>query len=72
LASPAEKYPKEKTPGPLDVTGTPLAGACAANRLAILIPCHRVIRSDGGLGGYRWGVAWKQALLARERAFIKG
>lgn len=49
-----------------------VAGACAANRLALLIPCHRVIRSDGSLGGYRWGMAWKQALLERERAFIEG
>ncbi len=43
-----------------------VAGACAANTLAVAIPCHRVVRSDGGLAGYRWGVARKQALLARE------
>jgi AraC family transcriptional regulator of adaptative response/methylated-DNA-[protein]-cysteine methyltransferase len=41
--------------------------ACAANRLAVVIPCHRVVRSDGQLGGYRWGVRWKKSLLERER-----
>jgi AraC family transcriptional regulator of adaptative response/methylated-DNA-[protein]-cysteine methyltransferase len=43
-----------------------VARACASNRIAVLIPCHRVVRGDGELGGYRWGIARKAALLARE------
>jgi AraC family transcriptional regulator of adaptative response/methylated-DNA-[protein]-cysteine methyltransferase len=43
-----------------------VAAACAANRLAVAVPCHRVIRGDGGLGGYRWGIERKQRLLDRE------
>lgn len=43
------------------------ATACAANRVAVLVPCHRVLRSDGGIGGYRWGIERKRALLASER-----
>ena len=45
-----------------------VARACAANVAAIVIPCHRVIRGDGDLGGYRWGLARKRALIDRERA----
>ncbi len=44
------------------------ASACAANRVAVLVPCHRVLRGDGSLGGYRWGPARKRALLDAERA----
>ena len=44
-----------------------LASACARNRIAVLIPCHRVIRGDGDLGGYRWGITRKRALIDAER-----
>ncbi len=44
-----------------------VAGACAANTLAVAVPCHRVVSSGGALGGYRWGVERKQTLLAREQ-----
>ena len=43
-----------------------VARACATNRVALAIPCHRVIRSDGSLAGYRWGLEVKRSLLARE------
>jgi len=43
-----------------------VAGACGANPIAIAVPCHRVLRSDGALSGYRWGVERKRMLLARE------
>ena len=45
-----------------------VAGACAANPVAVAIPCHRVVRSDGGLSGYRWGIERKRALIEREQA----
>jgi AraC family transcriptional regulator, regulatory protein of adaptative response / methylated-DNA-[protein]-cysteine methyltransferase len=56
-----------------DGIGTPravraAASACAANRIAVLVPCHRVLRADGGLGGYRWGLERKRVLIDQERA----
>ena len=45
-----------------------VARACAQNRLAVIVPCHRIVRGDGSLGGYRWGLPRKQALLDAERA----
>jgi AraC family transcriptional regulator, regulatory protein of adaptative response / methylated-DNA-[protein]-cysteine methyltransferase len=45
-----------------------VARACAQNRLAVIVPCHRIIRGDGSLGGYRWGLPLKDELLQRERA----
>lgn len=44
-----------------------VAGACASNPLAVVVPCHRILRSDGGLSGYRWGIDRKRQLLERER-----
>ena len=45
-----------------------VASACASNKVAVLVPCHRIIRSDGSLGGYRWGLPLKKKILQRERA----
>src|SRR5207245_1004226 len=49
-----------------------VARACATNRVAVVIPCHRVVRGDGSLGGYRWGMKRKQALLEAERGAAAG
>lgn len=48
------------------------ASACASNRIALLVPCHRVLRSDGSLGGYRWGLEMKRQLLDQERLAVAG
>jgi AraC family transcriptional regulator, regulatory protein of adaptative response / methylated-DNA-[protein]-cysteine methyltransferase len=45
-----------------------VAQACGANSLAVAIPCHRVVRADGGLSGYRWGIERKRTLLDREQS----
>jgi O-6-methylguanine DNA methyltransferase len=48
-----------------------VARACATNPVALVIPCHRVVREDKGPGGYRWGLERKRALLERERSLAK-
>ena len=48
-----------------------VASACASNRLAVAIPCHRVLRNDGSLSGYRWGVQRKRSLIEREAASVR-
>ncbi|WP_323961378.1 methylated-DNA--[protein]-cysteine S-methyltransferase [Arthrobacter sp. JZ12] len=58
------------------LTGRPAAiraaaGACAFNAAALFVPCHRVIRTDGSLGGFRWGLTVKTSLLERERTAVQ-
>ena len=48
-----------------------VARACATNPVSIVVPCHRVVRTDGSLGGYRWGLERKRALLAQEKAALE-
>ncbi|QMS89590.1 bifunctional DNA-binding transcriptional regulator/O6-methylguanine-DNA methyltransferase Ada [Nostoc edaphicum CCNP1411] len=48
-----------------------VANACGANPTALIVPCHRVLRSDGSLGGYHWGIERKQKLLTQESKFLK-
>ncbi len=50
----------------IEATAQEVGAACAANRIASLIPCHRVVKSDGKIGGYRWGVRRKYKLINRE------
>lgn len=52
--------------------GRAVASACARNRIAVLVPCHRVIRRDGTLAGYRWGLPLKQRLLQHEATLAAG
>ena len=71
-----QRIPSGATAGYADIArriGMPnaaraVARACAANPLALAVPCHRVVRSDGTLSGYRWGIARKKTLLKREAA----
>ncbi len=73
-----QKIPAGKTATYLDIAtkiGQPkavraVAQACGANPVAVAIPCHRVVRSDGGLSGYRWGVERKAELLKREGVVV--
>jgi AraC family transcriptional regulator, regulatory protein of adaptative response / methylated-DNA-[protein]-cysteine methyltransferase len=65
VSSYAEIAREIKQPGAARAVGH----ACASNPIAIFIPCHRAVRSNGGLAGYRWGLVRKEALLALERAY---
>jgi AraC family transcriptional regulator of adaptative response/methylated-DNA-[protein]-cysteine methyltransferase len=51
---------------PMAATAQDVGAACAANRIAIAVPCHRVVKSDGSISGYRWGVRRKRRLINRE------
>lgn len=52
---------------PITATAQEVGAACAANRVAVAVPCHRVVKSDGSISGYRWGVQRKRRLINRER-----
>jgi AraC family transcriptional regulator of adaptative response/methylated-DNA-[protein]-cysteine methyltransferase len=51
---------------PMTATAQDVGAACAANRIAVAVPCHRVVKSDGSISGYRWGVQRKRRLINRE------
>ena len=51
---------------PMTVTAQEVGAACAANRIAVAVPCHRVVKSDGSISGYRWGVQRKRRLINME------
>jgi AraC family transcriptional regulator of adaptative response/methylated-DNA-[protein]-cysteine methyltransferase len=53
---------------PIVATAQEIGAACAANVLAVVVPCHRVVKADGSISGYRWGVSRKRQLIAMERA----
>jgi AraC family transcriptional regulator of adaptative response/methylated-DNA-[protein]-cysteine methyltransferase len=53
---------------PVTATAQDVGAACAANRIAVAIPCHRVVKADGGISGYRWGVRRKRCLIDMEGA----
>lgn len=53
---------------PMPATAQEVGATCAANLLAVAIPCHRVVKADGAISGYRWGMQRKRRLLERERA----
>ena len=48
---------------PMPATAQEVGAACAANRIAVAVPCHRVVKSDGSISGYRWGVQRKRRLI---------
>lgn len=57
---------------PLAATAQDVGAACAANRIAVAIPCHRVVKADGSISGYRWGVHRKRRLINREGVMRPG
>jgi AraC family transcriptional regulator of adaptative response/methylated-DNA-[protein]-cysteine methyltransferase len=51
---------------PIQATAQEVGAACAANRIAVAVPCHRIVKSDGSISGYRWGVQRKRRLINME------